>query len=197
METLQTLFEQLFSGDEEQAEAAAPAFAAHGLAAVKALREHWQRENEDASSAVDRRWWILRALAEIDDPQAVEILIEALQSPDPSLRQCAALGLARQRSPRAVPALSAALDDPDTLCADLAREALIAAGGPAVPELLEVLENGSRPARIRAVRALAYIGDRRAIPALFRALEADSTLMEYWASEGLDRMGVGMSFFKP
>lgn len=55
METLQTLFEQLFSGDEEQAEAAAPAFAAHGLAAVKALREHWQRENEDASSAVDRR----------------------------------------------------------------------------------------------------------------------------------------------
>jgi hypothetical protein len=35
------------------------------------------------------------------------------------------------------------------------------------------------------------IGDTRAVPGLFEALEG-SALQEYWAEEGLERMGVGM-----
>jgi HEAT repeat protein len=47
------------------------------------------------------------------------------------------------------------------------------------------------------VRALARIGDQRAIPALFRALDDESALIEYWATKGLEDMGVGMIFFEP
>jgi len=50
---------------------------------------------------------------------------------------------------------------------------------------------------VEAVRALAKIGDQRAIPALFEALDDNSALIEYWASEGLEKMGVGMVFYKP
>ena len=44
---------------------------------------------------------------------------------------------------------------------------------------------------------LAKIGDERAIPVLFEALDDSSALIEYWASEGLEKMGVGMVFYKP
>jgi hypothetical protein len=32
---------------------------------------------------------------------------------------------------------------------------------------------------------------------MFAALNEDSALIEYWANEGLDRMGVGMKLFAP
>ena len=41
------------------------------------------------------------------------------------------------------------------------------------------------------------IGDTRAIPELYKMLDSDSALLEYWASDGLERMGVGMVFFAP
>jgi NADPH-dependent ferric siderophore reductase len=47
------------------------------------------------------------------------------------------------------------------------------------------------------MRVLALVGDKSSIPALFEALDSDSMLIEYWANEGLERMGVGMVFFKP
>ena len=82
---------------------------------------------------------------------------------------------------------------PDTLAAD----ALATIGGPAVPDLLEVAQNGGQGARLEAIRALATIGDQRSLPLLFSLLDGESALMEYWANEGLERMGVGMAFFKP
>ena len=90
-----------------------------------------------------------------------------------------------------------AISDGDPLLASLAADALVAIGGPAVPYLLEVMGNGSHSARLHAVRALALIGDDRAIPALFAALDQYSAVMQYWAEQGLERMGVGMVFFKP
>ena len=51
--------------------------------------------------------------------------------------------------------------------------------------------------RLEAARALSEIGDTRAIPVLFKALEEGSVVLEYWASEGLEKMGVGMTFFEP
>jgi len=70
-------------------------------------------------------------------------------------------------------------------------------GSEAVLPLLEALQRGDSPVRVEAVRALAKIGDQRAISALFEALDEGSALIEYWASEGLDKMGVGMVYFKP
>jgi HEAT repeat protein len=89
------------------------------------------------------------------------------------------------------------LADQDALSRRLAGDALVAIGSPAVPELLEVMEQDDPLVRLEAVRALAKIGDERAVPALFVALDDSSALIEYWASEGLEKMGVGMIYFKP
>ena len=53
-------------------------------------------------------------------------------------------------------------------------------------------------ARVEAIKALAEIKDPRCIEAFFLAIQnGDSPLVEYWADQGLERLGVGMSFFKP
>jgi HEAT repeat protein len=59
------------------------------------------------------------------------------------------------------------------------------------------MSNGSQTARINAVRTLAKIGDERALPVLLAALDEDSSLMVYWANEGLTRMDLGMVYFQP
>jgi HEAT repeat protein len=113
------------------------------------------------------------------------------------VRGCAARGLQQRPDERAIPALAAALSDRDTLVARLAGNALAAAGEMAVPTLIEILQNGAFQPQCEAARALALIGDTRSIPALFDALESDSSLVGYWANEGLERMGLGMMFFLP
>ena len=80
---------------------------------------------------------------------------------------------------------------------DVYRDALIAFGEDAVPALIEVVEKNHQPARLEAARALSAIGDTRAIPVLIKILDEDSALMEHWAGQGLEKMGVGMVFFNP
>jgi HEAT repeat protein len=181
----------LTSGDDERAEDAARRLAAHGEAAIPALRSLL------AAPQAETRWWAARALAEIPGGWAAPWSIEALRDPDIAVRQCAALGISRQPDEQAVPALVEAMSSDDALLARLAANALASIGEAAVPALLDLLENGPQPVRLEAARALAMIGDTRAIPALFNALDGDSALLEYWANEGLERMGVGMMFFKP
>lgn len=149
------------------------------------------------SPKADDRWWALRTLAEIPGEQALERLSNGLSDPDAGVRQCAALGLRFHADDRVMPGLIQALSDPDGLVVQLAGDALVAIGGNAVSALLDVLQNGKETARLEAVRTLAMIGDESAIPALFNALDGDSRWIEYWASLGLERMGVGMSFFLP
>jgi HEAT repeat protein len=182
---------QLTGGDDARAEKAAIELASLGLAALDALR---QLAN---STLPDQRWWALRTLTEISHPQVPDLLAKALHDPELSVRQCAALGLRRQPNFRAIADLIPLLDASDSLIAGLAADALIAVGTPAVEPLLAVMAGEQPQARMLAAKALALIGDLRAIPALFYALDEDSALLEYWASEGLDRMGIGMAFFKP
>lgn len=191
MAKLQTLIDELVSGEDERAEAAVPQLAEFGKRALPALQQLLSSEQ------VDRRWWGARALAAIPDTGVPTLLIDLLQDESPGVRQCAALGLRIQPDDRSVPALIAALEDQDLLTASLASDALGTIGEAAVQPLLEFLERGSPAARIEAVRALASIADKRAIPALVKALDEDSAIIEYWATEGLERMGVGMVFFKP
>ena len=185
------LLNQLTSGDDQRAEAAALALAELGPQVLPALQDLLHSPDPDA------RWWANRILAELDSPQAASLLIESLQDTDIAVRQCAALALSYRPQEAAVAQLIVALDDPDHLLARLAADALVAAGAMAVPALLEVMQAGNQAARLEAVRALALIADTRAIPTLFTALDEDSALIEYWADEGLQRMGVGMTFFKP
>ncbi|MEJ2710426.1 MAG: HEAT repeat domain-containing protein [Anaerolineales bacterium] len=191
MAELQTLIDELVSGEDERAEAAVPQLAEFGQRALPVLQQLLSSEQ------VDRRWWAARALAAIPDPGVPTLLVDLLQDESPGIRQCAALGLRIQPDDRSVPALIPALEDQDPLTASLASDALGTIGKAAVQPLLEFLERGSPAARIEAVRALATIADERAIPALVKALDEDSAIIEYWATEGLERMGVGMVFFKP
>lgn len=150
-----------------------------------------------ADSRMDVRWWTVRSLAGIDSPDAQSMIIHALDDPDIPVRQCAALALHQHPVPQAIPGLVQTLGSADPLLRRLAGDALIAAGSDAVPELIAVLQDGSQFSRIEAARALALIGDTRAVPALFEALDEESAVMEHWAGEGLERMGIGMVFYSP
>jgi HEAT repeat protein len=179
------------SGSDHRAEKAA-----HELAALGSqnLDAYTQLLND---RRVDVRWWSVRSLAEVKSPAVIALLLHSLDDADISVRQCAALALQGQPDHRAIPALILLLDSSDQLLGRLAGDALIAAGSDAVPALLEVLGDNRPKARIEAMRALARIGDTRAIPELFKALDGDSALLEHWAGEGLEKMGVGMVFYSP
>lgn len=191
MPEFKDFLEALTCGQDERAEQAAQALVAFGEQALPELLKL------ASAPAAETRWWALRALAEIESPSAAQCLASALDDPNLEVRQCAALGLGQQPTGAAIPRLLELLADPDRLLARLAGDALIVAREAAVPGLIEILANGQPGARIEAARALALIGDQRAIGPLFEAWQEGSALLQHWAEEGLDRMGVGMQFFKP
>ena len=189
---MENLIAELTSGDDERAEVAAQNLIETGPDAVQPLKALLNAPD------TDHRWWATRTLAGIDHPETTALLMRAFHDDDPAVRQCAALGLRGQPNVQAIPDLIAALDSDDRLLARLCAGALIALDDRAVPALLQVMENGSPRARLEAARALAEIGDRRAVGVFFRAIrDGDSSLVEYWADIGLERMGFGMAFFTP
>jgi HEAT repeat protein len=185
------LIEELTSGDEQIAENAAMDIASLGEISIMPLAALLKSTNPDI------RWWAVRTLAEISHPDVPVYLVSALQDPDPSVQQCAALALRQNPRNEAIPVLISLLTSTDRLTARLAADALITTGEHAVLFLIDVLQNGDQATRIEAARALAMIGDTRSIPYLFSLINEDSMILEYWANEGLDRMGVGMIFVQP
>jgi HEAT repeat protein len=148
------------------------------------------------SSDPDHRWWSLRILAQSPQAQA-EWLVPFLSDPAREVRQCAALGLAIKPDDGAVQSLVQALSDEDSMVSSLAVNALVKIGKAAVPALIEVVKTASQSARIHALRALAEIRDHRAIPVMMNVMEEDSVLLQHWAKEGLDRLGLDMVYIKP
>lgn len=187
---LEDLLAALTSGDDDRAEAAVQPLTQLGQSALPALQRLARAEDPD------QRWWALRCLAQFSAPPLAPFT-HALEDAQAEIRQCAALGLAHHPHPTALPALSRALQDPDSLVASLAANALIAIGAEAIPALTDALERGRPTARLEAARALGAIRDPRAIPALMRALTQDSALMAYRAEQGLDNLGQGMIYLKP
>ena len=184
-----TLLDDLFSGEDERAAAAAPlAGEAHVAALAAAL----------AGPNADARWWAVVALAHIPGERVTQLLLQAAETGEPDVRAAALHALGQHGGPGARPALLAALGDGSDYLARLATDALVHLQPPAVTELMVLLSTHPQPrVRANAARALAFIGDTSAIPALFRALEDDSILVQHWADEGLERMGVGQIYFKP
>ena len=196
MSTLESLLNDLISGDEARAEAAVDPLIALGEDALPSLLELTR------SPDVDARWWGLRILAA--SPQLkTEWLIPFLNDPAPEVRQCAALGLAGKPDESAVEPLIHALRDEDSMVATLASNALVKIGNPSVPSLIEVVKKpvddgtGSQSSRIHALRALAEIRDHRAIPVMMQVMQEDSALLQHWAQEGLERLGLDMVYIKP
>lgn len=190
MSVLDELLADLSSGDETRAEKAARSLAEMGEEAAQALRKL------TLSDDVDQRWWALCALSQ--SPHArTEDLLPFLDDPAPEVRQAAALGLSSRPDETAIQPLLKALSDPDSLVSTLACNALVALGPACVPALLELPKDAPQRARIHATRALAEIADPRAIPALMAALEDESVMIQHWAEEGLERLGLDMVYLKP
>lgn len=198
---INTFIQAIQSGDDTQAEAAV-SYLADLSDQQKAACLPYLADFLDSPDA-NQRWWAVCALGEIPGSEADALRLRALSDADLTVRQCAALTLRLYPSPQAVPQLVNILTTSDNslvtdgLLLQLAGDALSAIGEPAVPALLETLGSAGYAARIQATRALAHIGDVRSIPALFKMLDEDSALLEYWASQGLEKMGVGMAFFLP
>lgn len=189
MDDCNALLADLTSGDDTRAEAAAVRLSAFPVSTLDPLLQ---------SKDVDTRWWALRALAGFPAGQEVLTrLLSALEDESDEIRQCAALGLSHHPHPQAVRPLIGVLSSPDSMTAHLARNALTAIGAEAVPTLIETLQSGDPVARLQAARALAEIGDPRAIPALMAAMQTDSALAAYWARHGLEKLGLGMVYLKP
>ncbi|MCS6910591.1 MAG: HEAT repeat domain-containing protein [Anaerolineales bacterium] len=183
-----TTLADLFSGDDDRAQAALAQVTADDLPAlVEAL----------SSTKPATRSWAAAALGTLPSPEAVSALVAASADPDVEVRAAVLHALGRQRAPEAVTPLLFALSDPSPYLARVAADSLIQIGAPAVPALCEALDREVESrVRVQLARALALIGDTRAIPALFRALEDESHLVAHWAEEGLERMGVGQVYFR-
>jgi HEAT repeat protein len=188
--TLPDLLNDLISGDETRAEEAVSLLVGLGEEALPALLELTQ------STDADHRWWGLRVLAQSPHSQA-GWLVPFLNDPAPEVRQCAALGLAARPDEVAIQPLIRALSDEDNMVANLAVNALVKVGSAAVPALIEVVKSAPQSARIHALRALAEIRDDRAIPVMMQVMEEDSALLQHWAKEGLERLGLDMVYIKP
>lgn len=187
-----TLLDELTSGDDTLAEQAALKLAGHPEACLPYL------QNLIQSGSDDQRWWAVRTLAEMRPGNNIPgMLVAALQDPSPQVRQCAALGLQNHPHPEAIPALLAAVQAGDPMLSSLAASAMIKVGPEAVPALLDTFENVPPAARIEILRVFAEIGDHRSIPVLMKAMQSDSAVSQYWAEQGLNKMGLGMVYIKP
>lgn len=191
MNALQEFLNDLTSGDETRAENAVAALTAMGEEALPSLLEL------SRSPDADIRWWAVRTLAQSPHSRTQWLLPFLTDDPAPEVRQCAALGLAGKADESAIQPLVRALSDADGMVGSLAAAALVKIGAPAVPSLIEVVKNGAQSARILALRALAEIRDHRAIPIMMKVMEENSSLLQYWAQEGLERLGLNMVYLKP
>ena len=195
MSSLPDLLNDLISGDETRAEEAVALLVELGEEAVPALLDLTH------SSDADQRWWGLRVLAQSPSPSGTsrktEWLVPFLNDPAPEVRQCAALGLAASPDEGAIQPLIRALSDVDGMVGNLAVNALVKIGSAAVPSLIEVVRSAPQSARIHALRALAEIRDHRAIPVMMQVMAEDSALLQHWAKEGLERLGLNMVYIKP
>lgn len=185
-----SLVKELTSGDDHRAENAVARLIVHGINALPYLEEMI------VSSESDTRWWAVRCLAQLENPP-IDLLVESLADPSLEVRQCAALAICHHPDKSAIQKLLEMIAEPDPIAANLAASALIAIGEESIPGFLEVLPELKEVGRIEAIRAMACIGDYRALPILMSALGEDSLTINYWAEEGLTRLGLDMVYIKP
>ena len=147
MSQLQTLLDDLTSGNEDRAEKAVSPLIELGEDAISSLLEL------SHSKDVDTRWWALRTLAQSPLCRTEWLVPFLANDPAPEIRQCAALGLAGKADESATQVLVQALCDDDNMVGGLAANALVKIGSAAVPSLIEIVSSGKQSARIHALRA--------------------------------------------
>jgi HEAT repeat protein len=187
---MQDLLAELTSGDDLRAEKSIPAILELGMAAIPSLLDL------TLAPEADSRWWAVRTLAASPHTQT-ESLIPLLNDSAPEVRAAAALALCNHPHESAVEALIKTLADVDPLTAGLAGNALVKIGSPSVPSLLTVMSEAPIGIRIIVLRTLCEIRDHRAIPVMMKSLGEESAVLQYWAQQGLERLGLDMVYIKP
>jgi HEAT repeat protein len=148
------------------------------------------------SDDYDRRWWGVRAVAELAEEHpaqralAMPALMDALNDPEDSIRCVAALALGQMQAASAIPALTLLLADPSGWVRGAAADALALIGEPAVPALGEALQDPREGVRVRAAYALRRIKSARSARWLFPALNDPNHIVHTYAYEALDEMGM-------
>ena len=190
VQSLDELIAALTSRDDSAAESAVHELKEQGAAGTSVLVELLESKDPE------HRWWAVRALAATPGPQTAWF-VRALEDPETEVRAAAALALAAHPDEAATAPLVSALSDVDGLVAVLAVHALVRAGNSAVPLLVESYEKAPARGRIHILRALAELRDPRAIKLMMIALETNSAALQYWAREGLERLGLDMVYLMP
>jgi len=192
--TLDQLIDDLKQGDDASREAAALALGAWNNRALAPLCQL-------LTGGPDERWWAVRALAVVGTPQALVELSQLVSDTDPDVRACAAHGLGETLANAlseqgahqdAMEDLAHLLGDDSAYVGRIASNALIRVGEPAIPTLIGALGHPSPAARAGAARALVPLKSQDAIPALYAALDDDSALVSHYATQALEKLGVGI-----
>ena len=187
---LEKLIEKFTCGDDNQAEESAKILSNLGKSIIPELMDLLE------SNVEDKRWWAVRTISSMEDPPA-DIFDNMLSDESIEVRKCAALSISHHPTANAIEKLIELIADKDPLMSNLAANALIAIGNKSIMSLLENISSLEGLGRIEAYRAIANIVDKNAITILMDGLEDDSYLVNYWAEEGLTKLGLDMVYIKP
>ena len=163
----------------------APAQGRSGDTAVSALLSVVTDENESVRLAA------VQALGELQDPRAIDALVQALKTDtDARVREAAAEALGQIDNPRAVPGLIAALASEKV---PAVREKIAAALGEigdarAVEPLGAAVRDPEAQVRREVVQALGQLESRAAVPMLIPALKDSDVETRRHAAEALGQL---------
>lgn len=138
-------------------------------------------------------WEIVRqglaaALGELGDPRGLPMALRMLCDRDPGVVREALKSVRTFADPRTVkPILFLGLESP--VIKLQALDAVVHIGAPAVPVLLDIMQQQDRGMVFDAIMALGRIGDERAVPVLLAALDHTSGPVRAYAVEALGMIG--------
>jgi len=159
------LVELLARPEGQVAEQAYPVVVAAGDQAVPVLLEKVGATNRQ------QREYVIAALGTLKAPSAVVPIGRVLADRSLERRYVAAWALGEIGSPDGIPALLAALDDPNTEVRRYATRALIKINRPAVGPLIEHLRTAKGESAAGAIRALGDIADPAALEVLLAHID--------------------------
>lgn len=156
----------------------------------------------------NRRWWSVRALAELGQSGETGVLLRALEDPSADIRAAASHCVVQvviriwEQEPESATELLNALTN--RLLDDLgfvrqsAADALAQLGERAIPVLRGVLKSEDESARTRAAYALRKMQNPEAAQDFYTLLEDRNPMVRLYAREALEDMGLlDMAYFRP
>lgn len=147
---------------------AAKALVRMGRRSLDAIVEAMYSDDEDV------QFWASEVLAEFGE-EGLDRFLEILEKGSQANRLCAISALGKIGSVRAVPALVQQLGHEAWAVRRAASDALWEIGEPAVPSLIEALDDASSDVQFWSIQALGEIADARAVPALVKKLKASES----------------------